>query len=138
MSKLPPEPPSSEITPEDVYYNRRSFMRNSALTVGTGAAVGTGLIWLIGQAPLPDQPEQAALAAPVLPPSDSKFATDETPTTYQGITTYNNYYEFGLDKPDPARNANTLNTRPWTIQVEGEVANPQTIDIDTLLGWFPL
>ncbi|HUE75752.1 MAG TPA: protein-methionine-sulfoxide reductase catalytic subunit MsrP, partial [Chloroflexota bacterium] len=53
-------------------------------------------------------------------------------------TTYNNFYEFGLGKSDPARNAHTLRVRPWTINVEGDVANPQVIDIDTLLEWFPL
>jgi sulfoxide reductase catalytic subunit YedY len=54
------------------------------------------------------------------------------------VTTYNNFYEFGLDKGDPARLASTLRPRPWTITVEGEVAQPQVIDIETLLGWFTL
>ncbi|HEX2173582.1 MAG TPA: mononuclear molybdenum enzyme YedY, partial [Dehalococcoidia bacterium] len=67
-----------------------------------------------------------------------RYDTGEPPTDYQAITTYNNFYEFGLDKADPALNAHTLQTRPWTISVEGEVAQPQVIDIDTLLGWFPL
>ena len=57
-------------------------------------------------------------------------------TPYQSVTTYNNFYEFGTDYGDGARNAHTLQTRPWTISVEGEVARPQVIDIDTLLGWF--
>lgn len=51
------------------------------------------------------------------------------------MTTYNNYYEFGTDKSDPARNAHTLRTRPWTIRVEGEVARPQSFDIETVLSW---
>src|SRR5262245_26237578 len=80
MSKLPPETTSSEITPESGCYTRRSFMRNSALAVGTGAVVGAGLLFLIDKAPLPAQPEQAALAAPVLPPSDDKFTADEAPS----------------------------------------------------------
>ena len=66
------------------------------------------------------------------------YDTDEPMTPFGSITTYNNYYEFGLDKDEPARNAHTLQTRPWTISVEGEVANPQVIDIDTLLQWFTL
>ncbi|HEX2171650.1 MAG TPA: protein-methionine-sulfoxide reductase catalytic subunit MsrP, partial [Dehalococcoidia bacterium] len=67
-----------------------------------------------------------------------RYDTDEPPTDYHAITTYNNFYELGLDKADPALNAHTLQTRPWTISIEGEVAKPQVIDIDTLLGWFPL
>ena len=53
------------------------------------------------------------------------------------MTTYNNYYEFGLDKGDPAAERAHAQPRPWTISVEGEVAKPQTIDIDTLLGLVP-
>jgi methionine sulfoxide reductase catalytic subunit len=66
------------------------------------------------------------------------FGADEKPNKWEDITTYNNFYEFGLDKDEPAENAHTLQTRPWSISVEGEVANPQVIDIDTLLTWFPL
>src|SRR5262249_40663263 len=51
---------------------------------------------------------------------------------------YNNFYEFGLGKSDPAERAGTLRTRPWTVRIEGEVAQPQTLDLDVLLKWFPL
>jgi sulfoxide reductase catalytic subunit YedY len=78
------------------------------------------------------QPGAPVIAAP------TTYTVDEPLTPYQSVTTYNNYYEFGLDKGDPAMNAHVLQTRPWTIDVEGEVAKPQTIDIETLLGWFPL
>jgi hypothetical protein len=57
---------------------------------------------------------------------------------YDSVTSYNNFYEFGVDKGDPAENAHTLKTRPWTIAIEGEVKRPQIIDIDRLLEWFPL
>ncbi len=67
----------------------------------------------------------------------SSFDTDEPLTLQKDVITYNNFYEFGLDKDDPARNAHTLRPRPWTVEIEGEVARPQTIDIDTLLSWFP-
>jgi sulfoxide reductase catalytic subunit YedY len=66
------------------------------------------------------------------------FGTDEKPTPYEAVTTYNNYYEFGTDKSDPARNAGSFRTRPWTVSFEGEIKNPQTVAIDDLLGWFPL
>ena len=147
--ELPPEPPSREITPERLYYSRREFMKNAALTLGTAAAVGTGLSWLIGNSPPPDQPSPADLSEAPTPgfrtvsldlrsESGSLFDTDEEETPFRDVSTYNNFYEFGLDKGDPARRAQTLKPRPWTISVEGEVARPQTIDIDTLLGWFPL
>jgi sulfoxide reductase catalytic subunit YedY len=133
------EPPSSEITPESLYLRRREFLRNTALAAGTAAAFGGGLVWLVGQRPPPDAPEQPPLAPPAAVPSGpAAYDTDEAMTAYQSVTTYNNYYEFGLDKDEPARNAHTLQTRPWTINVEGEVARPQVIDIDTLLSWFTL
>jgi sulfoxide reductase catalytic subunit YedY len=137
MRKLPPQPPSSEITPEALYLGRREFLKNGVLAAGTAAAVGSGLLWLIGKGPPPDPPDepppvQEAAVAAARGPHD----TDEPLTSYQAVTTYNNYYEFGLDKSDPAQNAHTLQTRPWTISVEGEVAQPRVIDIDTLLQWF--
>jgi sulfoxide reductase catalytic subunit YedY len=145
MRNLAKEPPSSEITPESLYLRRREFIKNGLLTAGTAAIVGSGLLWLVGQGPPPDTPvEQPAespplpVAADAPPPANPHYTVDEPLTTQQAVTTYNNYYEFGLDKGDPAINAHTLQTRPWTISVEGEVAKPQTIDIDTLLGWFSL
>ena len=139
MKNLPPEPPSSEITPKPLYVNRREIIKNGALTLGTAAVVGSSLSWLVGMGPPPDLPEVAALPAEELPRPVvmSSFDTDEPLTSQRDIITYNNFYEFGLDKDDPARNAHTLRTRPWTIDIEGEVSRPQTIDIDTLLGWFP-
>jgi methionine sulfoxide reductase catalytic subunit len=137
---LPREPSSSEITPESLYLRRREFIKNAALSVGTAAVFGSGLVWLVGQRPPPDAPDQPPLAeapaAATEPAGPGQYDTDEAMTTYQAVTTYNNYYEFGIDKDDPARNAHTLQTRPWTISVEGEVARPQVVDIDTLLHWF--
>src|SRR5262249_40148929 len=70
--------------------------------------------------------------------SSSEMAGGEEKTPYDKVTTYNNYYEFGTGKTDPAVNAGTLKTRPWTIDIEGEVSKPQTVDIDTILHWAPL
>jgi len=137
---LPTEPPSSEITPEGLYLRRREFIKNAALSVGTAAVFGSGLVWLVGQRPPPDAPDQPPLpetaAIAEEPTSPGQYDTDEPMTTYQAVTTYNNFYEFGAAYDLPSRNAHTLQTRPWTISVEGEVARPQTLDIDTLLGWF--
>jgi sulfoxide reductase catalytic subunit YedY len=74
----------------------------------------------------------------VIAPNPQYDLPEETRTPFQSVTTYNNFYEFGLDKSEPAMNAHTLQTRPWTIDVVGEVNKPQTIAIDDLLQWFPL
>ena len=58
--------------------------------------------------------------------------------SYRDVTTYNNFYEFGLDKGDPARYAGSLKPRPWSIKVEGECAKPGTYNIEDVLKWFPL
>jgi methionine sulfoxide reductase catalytic subunit len=138
MRQRSPEPPSSEITPESVYLRRRDFLRNSVLAAGTATLVGSGLLWLIGQAPPPDPPPEPPPLAAGEAAAPGRFDTDEPATTYQAVTGYNNYYEFGEDKDEPAANAHTLRTRPWTISVEGAVAQPRTLDIDTLIQWFPL
>jgi sulfoxide reductase catalytic subunit YedY len=139
MRDLPPEPASSEITPKALYVNRREIIKTGARTLGTAAIVGGSLSWLVGMGPPPDLPEVAAIPPEELPkPAVSgAYDTDEPLTAHRDVITYNNFYEFGLDKDDPARNAHTLKTRPWTIDIEGEVQKPQTIDIDTLLSWFP-
>src|SRR4030095_11805299 len=85
----------------------------------------------------------AATAADALPPPltgvrKGPFATDEPPTPYADVSGYNNYYEFGTAKYDPAANAGSFPPRPWTVRFEGEIAKPQTVGIDDLLKWFPL
>jgi sulfoxide reductase catalytic subunit YedY len=137
MNRLPPEPASSEITPEGLYLRRREFIRNGVYAGATAVGVGAGLLWLTTKAPPPDVPDTPQLVDVSAAPA-GQFDTTETPTSYQAITTYNNFYEYGIDKGDPADNAGILKTRPWTIGIEGEVSNPQTIDIDTLQSWFTL
>jgi methionine sulfoxide reductase catalytic subunit len=138
----PKAPPASEITPEALYLRRREFLKNGALGLGTAAAVGGGLMVLVGDGARPrdDTPPPAAAAKP-LPISRRAAPPDpriDPLTPFKDITHYNNFYELGLDKSDPAENAGSLRLRPWTIQVGGEVARPQTLELDTLLGWFPL
>jgi sulfoxide reductase catalytic subunit YedY len=135
------DPRSSEITPEPLYLRRRELIANAAKAAGTAVAFGGGLMYLVGKGPPPDTPETKPLveaAGPVATPEAATGPDGEAITTYQAATTYNNFYELGLDKGDPAKNAHSLKPRPWTIVVEGEVAKPQTIDIDTLLSWFEL
>ena len=115
----PPKIASSEITPKSLYLRRRQFM---GVAAGGVAAVGLG-------AP--------AIAAP-LAAKPSIYKLDEKLTSKEDVTTYNNFYEFGTSKEDPARNAGSLTTRPWTIEVGGLVAKPQVIDIETIMKEIPM
>src|SRR5689334_8139786 len=118
----------SDITPKEVYMNRRRF-----LATGTaGIAAAWSLVHGAGSA-------EAAIAGGKLNvASKSPFSTDEKPTPYKDVTHYNNYYEFGTSKEQPADRAKYLQTSPWTVKVEGAVAKPQTIDIDALMKMAPL
>ncbi len=147
--KLPKEPPASEVTSEPLYQRRREFLKNGALFAGTAAAVGAGLTWLAsGGRADPVEPKSAAGGAPFPHPDSGmedpvtsarrRYDTDEPQTPFKDVSTYNNFYEFGTDKSDPAENASRLKTRPWTVAIEGEIRKPQTVDIDSLLKWFPL
>jgi sulfoxide reductase catalytic subunit YedY len=129
------EPLSSEITPLGIYLSRRQWMAGTAAgmaaaTAGGSAMGATGAARSILQG---DDPKAERLAAT---PSD--LSTIERPTSYKWVTTYNNFYEFGTDKDDPARQAHRLRVRPWTIEVDGAVARPRTFDIEALLKMAPL
>lgn len=145
MKSKPPKPPDP-ITPEPLYLKRREFIKNALLVAGTATAVGSGLVGLMKIAPSSidagsagvspaagGTPTVVGLATAEYP----RIGTDETVNSYQDVSTYNNFYEFGVDKSDPVKNAGTLRPRPWSIEVEGECAKPQSIDIDQLLRWFP-
>jgi methionine sulfoxide reductase catalytic subunit len=123
-------PVPSEITPAAVYRQRRQLVQ--ALAAGAAGLALPGLA--SAQTARPGK-----LAA--LPGARSAVlgaATMEKPTPYQDASTYNNFYEFGTDKSDPARTAGTLKTRPWTVAIEGEVKKPGTFDLDTLLKLAPM
>jgi len=130
-----PPPASSEITPEPLFHRRREFIKKSALFAVTAAGTGGSLLALTGGAPEPK-------AAPAPEPAPLKvlgrYSTEETPTKYEAVTHYNNFYEFGTDKTDPAENSGTLKPRPWSVAVEGLVKKPFSVDIDQLQKWFPL
>ncbi|MPZ76587.1 MAG: protein-methionine-sulfoxide reductase catalytic subunit MsrP [Deltaproteobacteria bacterium] len=122
---------SAVITPKEFYLNRRQFMLSaSAAALATGAAL-SGLDWTGGT------PE--VLAGEKLGNvKKSSFSTAEKQNSFKDITSYNNFYELGTDKEDPATNARYLTTRPWTVSVEGEVRKPKTYDIDALVKLSPL
>ena len=126
-------PIPSEITPRAAYEGRRTWLKGLA-----AGALGTGLASWAARDALAN--EGAPKGAP-LPGGKSAVAgalTMEKLTSRTDVTSYNNYYEFGTDKSDPARNAHTLKTRPWTVQVEGEVKNAKTWDLDALLKLSPM
>ena len=141
MPRSPDEPKSAEITPEQVYQRRREFMRNAALAGVTAAGVGGSLLFLTGGAQRRRDREariEATKPAPLEGQKNSELSTDEPRTPYADVTSYNNFYEFGLDKSDPAASAHTLVTKPWTLRVDGEVRAPRSLDLDELRGWFPV
>ncbi|WP_370589352.1 protein-methionine-sulfoxide reductase catalytic subunit MsrP [Burkholderia pseudomallei] len=106
--------------------------RQAGGAAAAGGGVGAHGLALAAYA----SPDAAArkLAAPANP----KFVVPEKVTSFKDITTYNNFYEFGTDKSDPARRAGTLRPHPWRVSVEGEVRNPKVYDIDALLKLAPL
>ena len=122
-------PYASEITPQEIYTGRREFITRMAAT----AAVGSG-VWEMANREALAQTAGQKLASR----ANVALSTDEKQTPFKDAAGYNNYYEFGLDKDDPAKNAHTLRTRPWTVRIEGEVKKPVTLDIDSLLKLAPL
>ena len=121
---------SSEITDESLYRDRRRWMK----AVGVGLAGAAVASFLPGTPFLRDVQAQPALPGVKKGP----FGTDEKLNSWEDITGYNNFYEFGVDKEDPARNAGKLTTRPWTVKVEGHCNKPGDYGIDDILKWFPL
>src|SRR5262249_27655005 len=118
-----PEIKSFEITDEAVYRDRRRFLKTGSLALA-GAAAST---LLPGCVTSPAQEEKND------PESTTPHAATKTPTPYQAITTYNNYYEFGVKYELPSRNAQNFKTKPWTVKVEGMVKKPAQWDLDDLL-----
>jgi len=114
---------SSEITDFQLYLDRRSF-----------------LIGVAAMALAPSGPATADVSAgePLKAKRNERFTVEDPPTTIKSITTYNNFYEFGVNKDDPSRLAHTLKPRPWTIQVDGHVARPKKYDVEELMRLFPL
>ncbi len=109
---------TSEITPESVYKERRRFMQAGVAAAGL-AGLGVSL--------------QAHSAISLGKIAKSPYSTDEAPTGYEDITSYNNFYEFGTRKSDPAKNAHSLRVHPWSVAIEGECAKPGVYTLEDIL-----
>ncbi len=128
------EIPARDVTPESLYLRRREFILGSA---STSLILATGAVALSGckrgdadAGRAPARPTRSLLVEPG-PPG---FSTDEPQTSYEDATRYNNFYEFGTGKRDPAANAGTLRTKPWSVSIEGEVAKPGLVPLEALLA----
>ncbi len=120
---------SSEITPRDVYFSRRDFIKAAGVIAGSMA--------LAACAPAAATETEAAQNASPAPTSDKTDELGSALNSYEDITNYNNYYEFTTDKEGVAPLAKDFTARPWTLEVSGLVNNPKTYDIDELLKLYP-
>jgi sulfoxide reductase catalytic subunit YedY len=125
LIKKPADIRYSEITPKHIYMNRRSFL------AGVPAA-------FLGARELLS-PSARAMAGTKLPNvQKSKYTVDEKINSYQDVSTYNNFYEFGTDKSEPAQYAKNFKTEPWTVSVEGDCAKPRKFSLEEILSLAPL
>jgi sulfoxide reductase catalytic subunit YedY len=131
LIRKPSDIPSSEITPERVYLDRRRFLR-------VGAAGAIGAIMVPGAVSACGREDQSAGGAPGTFAAGLQSEQGEKPTPYEDVTTYNNFYEFGTDKGDPARNAHTLQTKPWSVAVEGLVKKPAVYALEDFVKPYHL
>ncbi|MDM0004520.1 protein-methionine-sulfoxide reductase catalytic subunit MsrP [Variovorax sp. J22G73] len=122
-------PLSSEITPRADYEGRRDLLKLMAGGAAGAALAGFASREAVAQTVRPNKLEALAGAKSAVP---GAMSMDKL-TDYKDASTYNNYYEFGTDKADPAKNAGTLKTRPWTVEIEGLVKKPGKYGIEDLL-----
>jgi len=117
---------ASEITPEEIWESRRQWMKAAGATVAAGTLAGLPLM------------SSAASLAKLDAQRSSKFVLMEPVTPEKDATSYNNFFEFGMDKGDPVKYAHKMQIAPWALRVEGECAAPKTFDIDDLRKLAPL
>jgi len=120
----------SEITPREIVEARRQFIKQIAV----GAASSAGLLEMVNRSAFAQNPNAKKLVAP----TNSNYVVMDNKTAYKDATTYNNYYEFGTDKSEPAQSAGSLKTHPWTVSIEGEIKKPMKLDLDSLMKIAPL
>ena len=122
--------PSSEITPQSVFSNRRKFLAGAGAAALAAIPRATSAI-----SPNPSLIAQANDKIDGL--QKSPFSTTEKETPYKDVTNYNNFYEFSTDKYEPAGLAKNFKTRPWTVTIDGDVKKKQDLDVDEIIKWPP-
>jgi methionine sulfoxide reductase catalytic subunit len=122
----PPHWPASSITPETVFRNRRELLRAAGF-LGAGALIGRG-----AQAEIPQHHRRLSGVRP------SPLSVKEAPNSFEDITTYNNFYEFGLDKSDPAERSGRFRPKPWSVSVEGEAEVTGRFTYEDIIKPHPL
>jgi sulfoxide reductase catalytic subunit YedY len=133
LIKGPEDIKASEITPRELFLNRRQFIA-AAGTAAIAAGAAVAAYDLFGA------PEKARAGEklPNVKKGPAAYATSEKANSFKDITSYNNFYELGVDKGDPVENAKYLTTRPWTVAIEGEVKKPKTLAIEDIIKLAPL
>ena len=131
LLKRSPDLKTSDVTPRDVYLNRRKFLQGMGIAGGVALA-GKSVANLISP------PASAYAARKLEGVIKGKFNTDEKVTPIQSVATYNNFYEFGTEKEQPSQNATKFVTSPWSVMVDGEVKKPRTFTMDEILKLAPL
>jgi sulfoxide reductase catalytic subunit YedY len=134
LIKKPADLRESDVTPKELYLRRREFLAVAGSTAVAVAGTALGPVFT----GTPTASAQNPNAQQLTSLKSSPFSTDEKLNSYKDITTYNNFYEFGLDKGDPARYARTLRPRPWSVVVEGQVGKPGTYNVEDIIKWAPL
>ncbi|WP_431101782.1 protein-methionine-sulfoxide reductase catalytic subunit MsrP [Roseateles noduli] len=126
--------PSSEITSREVYDSRRDWLKSA----GALGLTGLGLSGMSGAASAQTAGPGKLAKLPGVKSTVAGATVMEKLTAYKDVTSYNNFYEFGTDKSDPAENAHTLKPRPWSVVMEGECAKPGRFGLDDLLKVAPM
>jgi sulfoxide reductase catalytic subunit YedY len=135
--RKPPKLTEADVTPESVFHQRRKVLQALGITAASLAlplnAQADLLSWFKGN----DRPKAPA-GKPLAFSKPAAWQAQLAMTPEDKVTGYNNFYEFGLDKADPAANAGGMKTEGWKVRIDGEVAKPITLDIDDLIKRFPL
>ena len=140
--RIAPEHPiaGSDITPPSTYLNRRQWLSQTAWAVGAGGLASS--VWVNdAQAASPSAsatPAASGRALKTVPSTVTGATAMDKLTPFKDVTSYNNFYEFGMDKDDPAKRSGAFVTEPWTLRVEGLVNKPLTLGLDDLMKLAPL
>ena len=126
-----PDIPPSEITSREVFDNRREFIKAAGFGLIAGAASVAGLLPLEARAAVQRQQKIGGIVK-------TPYGAGEKLTDYEDVTTYNNFYEFGTSKSDPASESRFFKPSPWTVSIEGEVKKPKRIAIEDIFKLAPL